>query len=234
MLRQILTAIFLTFLFFTPALAQDIKPPRTMTLAGHGEVRIAPDMAVVMIGVLSQGDTAADALKANTAAMQAVLASLREAEIEEKDIQTSNFTVQPRYDYNTGNQPPRLAGYDVSNNVTVAVRKLDGLGAVLDKAISAGSNQINGVLFQVAKPETAIDEARKLAVADAARKAKVYAGAAAVALGDILSMSESSGIQPPIPLDSQMMARAEKSADVPIARGEQVMSVDVNIVWEIK
>lgn len=234
MLRPILTAIFLTFLTLLPALADDAKRPRTMTLAGHGEVRVPPDMAVVMIGVLSQGDTAADALKANTAAMEAVLASLKGAGIEEKDIQTSNFTVQPRYDYNTNNQPPRLVGYDVSNNVTVAVRKLDGLGAVLDKAVSAGSNQIHGVLFRVDKPDAAMDEARKLAVADAARKAGVYAGAGAVVLGDILSISESSGIQPPIPMDSQVMVRAEKAPDVPIARGEQVISVDVNIVWEIK
>ena len=234
MLRQLLAVIFLAFLITAPALADDDKAPRTMALSGHGEVRMAPDMAVVMIGVLSQGDTAADALKANTAAMQAILDSLKSAGIAEKDIQTSNYMVQPRYDYNNNNQPPRLVGYDVSNNVTVAVRKLDSLGAVLDTAVSAGSNQINGILFQVAKPDTAMDEARKLAVADAARKAKVYAGASAVALGDILSISESSGIQPPIPMQAQDMARAEKTTAVPIAQGEQVISVDVNVVWEIK
>lgn len=232
MLRQLLAGIFLTLLSVFPAFADDARPPRTMTLTGHGEVRVTPDMAVVMIGVLSQGDTAADALKANTAAMQAVLASLKDAGVAEKDIQTSNFTVQPRYDYNNNAQPPRLVGYDVSNNVTVAVRKLDSLGAVLDKAVSAGSNQINGVLFQVAKPGAAMDEARELAVADAARKARVYAGASAVALGGILSISEGQSMQPPIPMQAQTM-RTEK-ADVPIAQGEQVLSVDVNVVWEIK
>ncbi len=233
MSRHLAAGIFMTLMSFLPAFAEDLKLPRTMTLAGRGEIRVAPDMAVVMIGVLSQGDTAADALKANTAAMQAVLGSLKGAGIEGKDIQTSNFAVQPRYDYNTGNQPPRLVGYDVSNSVTVAVRKLDTLGAVLDKAVSAGSNQINGVLFQVAKPEAPMDEARKLAVADAARKAKVYAGASAVELGNILSIAEISGVTPPIPLDAKMV-RAESAVDVPIARGEQVISVDVNIVWEIK
>ncbi len=232
--RKLLAAALIAAVAQMPAFADDTKAPRTMSLAGHGEVRVAPDMALVTIGVTTQADTAADALKANTGAMQAVLASLKEAGIEDKDVQTSNFTVQPRYDYNTANQPPRLVGYDVSNNVTVAVRKLDGLGAILDKAVSAGSNQINGVLFRVDKPDAAMDEARQLAVADAARKARVYAGASAVALGDILSISESFGIQPPIPLDSQMIARAEKAPDVPIARGEQVISVDVNIVWEIK
>jgi len=234
MLKQILAAIFLTFLTITPAFAEDAKPQRTMALAGHGEVRAAPDMGLVMIGVLSQADTAADALKANTAAMQAVLAVLKDAEIAEKDIQTSNFTVQPRYDYNSNAQPPRLVGYDVSNNVTVAVRKLDSLGAVLDKVVSAGSNQINGILFQISKPETAMDEARKLAVDDAARKAKVYATASAVTLGDIVSISEGVGIQPPVPMDAKMIRAEGAVADVPIARGEQTISVDVNIVWEIK
>lgn len=232
-MKHILTAILLTLVIVNSAFAEGAAPPRTMTLAGHGEVRVAPDLGLVTIGVLSQGDTAAGALKANTAAMQAVFATFKDAAIADKDIQTSNFTVQPRYDYNNNNQPPRLVGYDVSNNVTVAVRKLDSLGAVLDRVVSAGSNQINGILFQVSKPEAAMDEARKLAVADAARKAHVYAAASAVALGDIVSISEGGGNPPPIVMQAKTI-RAEGAADVPIAQGEQAISVDVNIVWEIK
>jgi hypothetical protein len=104
---------------------------------------------------------------------------------------------------------------------------------VLDKVVSAGSNQINGIQFQVSEPQAATDEARRLAVADAARKAKVYAAASAVGLGDILSISEGVHIEPPVPRQAKMM-RAEAPADVPIAQGEQAISVDVNIVWEIK
>jgi hypothetical protein len=113
------------------------------------------------------------------------------------------------------------------------VRKLDSLGAVLDQVVSSGSNQINGVMFQVSKPETATDEARKLAVADAQRKAKVYADASGVALGPIMSLSEGGGYQPPVPVYKTMRAEAV-SADVPIAQGEQAIAVDVNITWEIK
>ena len=92
--------------------------------------------------------------------------------------------MNPRYDYGQNNaQPPKVIGYDVSNNVTVTVRKLDSLGAVLDQVVSSGSNQINGVMFQVAKPEAATDEARKLAVADALRKAQVYTAASGRHLG---------------------------------------------------
>ena len=161
--------------------------------------------------------------------------ALKTAGIAAKDIQTSNFTVQPRYQYNNNGKPPLLDGYDVSNTVTVTVRKLDSLGNVLDKAVSAGSNQINGIQFQVSKPETAEDEARKLAVEDAHRKAMIYAKAGNVALGDIASISEGGGFEPPVPmLRAKAMSADGSSSAPPIAGGEQALGIDVNIVWVIK
>jgi uncharacterized protein len=236
MLKPLLAATALTFAAanLAPALADDSKLVRTISLTGHGEVRMAPDLAVVTIGVMSTATTAREALDANTKAMQAVMASLTGAAIEARDIQTSNFTVNPRYDYGENNaQPPKVIGYDVSNNVTVTVRKLESLGAVLDSVVSAGSNQINGVMFQVSKPEAATDEARKLAVADALRKAKVYTEASGVSLGQVISLSEGGGYQPPVPMFKSMRAEGA-SADVPIAQGEQVIAIDVNFTWEIK
>ena len=236
MFRSLLTATALTFATacLTPAFADDSKAPRTMALSGHGEVRVAPDMAMVTVGALSQSATAADALKANTASMQAIFAILKKAGIEDRDIQTSNFTVQPHYDYNNNNsgEPPRIVGYDVSNSVMIAVRKLDAVGALLDKVVSVGSNQISGIQYQVAKPDAALDEARKLAVVEATRKAKVYSAASSVQLGDILSIAEGGGNQPPIVMQAKTI-RAGEASDVPIAQGEQTISVDVNIVWEI-
>jgi len=236
MLRTILAAAALTFAatIATPTLAGDQPMPRILSLAGHGEVRMAPDMAVVTIGVMSQATTADQAVAANTASMQTIFAALKAAAIDAKDIQTSNFTVQPRYQYNNEGKPPRLDGYDVSNTVTVIVRKLDSLGGVLDRAVTAGSNQINGIQFQVSKPDAALDEARKLAVADARRKAEVYAAASGVTLGAIQSLSEGAGYEPPVPLVRAKAMRAEMQADVPIAQGEQALAVDVNIVWDIK
>jgi hypothetical protein len=228
------SAFTLAAAFLSPALADDDKPLRTISLSGHGEVRMAPDLAIVTVGVTSSAATAREALDANTKSMEGVMAALKGAAIELRDIQTSNFSVNPRYDYGQNNaQPPKVIGYDVSNNVTVTVRKLDSLGAVLDQVVSSGSNQINGVMFQVSKPETATDEARKLAVADAQRKAKVYADASGVALGPIMSLSEGGGYRPPVPVYKTMRAEAV-SADVPIAQGEQAIAVDVNITWEIK
>lgn len=232
-------ALTLAATCLTPAFADDNKVVRSISVSGHGEVRMAPDLGIVTVGVMSSGATAREALDANTKAMQGVMASLTAAGIEARDIQTSNFSVNTRYDYgqnfssNNAPQPPKVVGYDVSNNVSVTVRKLDNLGAVLDQVVSSGSNQINGVAFQVSKPEAATDEARKLAVADALHKAQVYTAASGITLGQIISLSEGGGYQPPQPVFKTMRAEAS-SADVPIAQGEQVIAVDVNFTWEIK
>jgi uncharacterized protein YggE len=236
MLKSLIAASALTLVTasLTPALAGDDRLPRSISLSGHGEVHIAPDLAIVTVGVMSSAVTAREALDANTKSMEGIMAALKGAAFEMRDIQTSNFSVNPRYDYGQNNaQPPKVIGYDVSNNVTVTVRKLDGLGAVLDQVVSSGSNQINGVMFQVSKPEAATDEARKLAVADALRKANVYAAASGITLGQILSLSEGGGYQPPVPVFKSMRAESV-SADVPVTQGEQTIAVDVNFTWEIK
>jgi hypothetical protein len=227
-------ALAATLTAASPALSEDARMPRLISLSGHGEMRMAPDMAFVTTGVLSQGVTAAEALAANTAAMNALFAALTGAGIAEKDVQTSNFFVQPRYNFQDG-KAPELIGYDVSNTVTVIVRKIGDLGPLLDKVVQAGSNQINGIGFEVSKPDAALDEARKLATADATRKAKIYADAMGVSLGRVMSISEGVNYQPPMPMarGKVMMADAA-AAPVPVAAGEQTLSVDVNITWEIQ
>jgi uncharacterized protein len=237
MLKTFLAASALTLGVASPApaLANDAKSIRSISLTGHGEVRLAPDMAVVTVGVLSSAATARAALDANSKSMDDVFAALKAANIEPKDLQTSNFMVNPRYDYGQNNgQPPKMLGYDVSNNVTVTIRKLDALGGVLDKVVSSGSNQVNGVAFQISKPEAATDEARKLAVANAVANAKTYTNAAGVGLGPIVSISEGGGYQPPVPVYAKAMRSEGAAGNVPMAQGEQVIGIDVNITWEIK
>lgn len=214
-----------------PASAQepDKIPPRLIALTGHGEVKAEPDMAIVTIGVLTQAPAARDAVTANNAAMEKVIASLKSAGIDEKDIQTANFSVNPRYE-NEDNGPPRLVGYDVSNTVAVIVRNLVKLGGVLDSVVSEGSNQINGIAFDIAKRGPAEDEARKLAVGDARRKAEIYAAAAGIKLGRIMSISEGAA-QPPEPVYRGAM-KADM-ASVPVVQGQQTVAIDVNIAWEI-
>lgn len=217
----------------TPAFAEGGKMPRIITLSGHGEVRTVPDLAYVTSGVVTQGATAAEALAANTKAMTDLFAALKDSGVDNKDVQTSNFSVQPRYDYQNG-QAPKLVGYDVSNNVTVTLRKIDGLGPLLDKLVQSGSNQISGVSFDVAKPQEAMDEARKLATEDATRKAKVYAQAMGIELGNVMQISEGVVAPPPMPMVRGKVMMADAAAPVPVAAGEQVIAVDVNVVWEIK
>jgi len=234
MIRRILAAATITLVLAAPAAADETRPPRNISLIGHGEVRIAPDMAVIAIGTVDQAATAAEALAANSKSMAAIMAVLKAASIAEKDMQTSNFLVQPRYDYGNSTQPPRLVGYEVSNTLTVTVTHLDRLGALLDKSVASGSNRIDGISFQLAEPGKALDEARRLAAQDASRKAHLYAAALGIGLGPVLSISESGGLPPPIPMQMKTMGAEAASADVPIARGEQTIAVDVNIVWEIK
>ena len=217
----------------SPAFAEGGKMPRIISLSGHGEVRATPDIAYVTSGVVTQGATAAEALAANTKAMTDLFAALKESGIEDRDVQTSNFSVQPRYDF-SNNQAPKMVGYDVSNNVTVTLRKVDTLGALLDRMVQSGSNQISGISFDVSKPDDAMDEARKLATEDATRKAKVYAKAMGIELGNVMQVSEGSAAQPPMPMVRSTMMKADAAPPVPMAAGEQTLAVDVNVIWEIR
>lgn len=236
MVKSIFTAALLaTIAAITPAFSEDMKLVRSISLSGHGEVHASPDLAIVSMGVLSSAVTAREALDANTKAMTDLMAVLKAANIEAKDIATSNFNVAPRYDYGQNNgQPPKVTGYDVTNTVSVTLRKLDAIGELLDKAVSSGSNQINSITFSIANPQSAMDEARKEAVKDAKRKADLYAGATSVTIGNLISLNEGAVYQPPQPMMMQAKAMASDAGAVPIAQGEQVIAVDVNITWEIK
>jgi uncharacterized protein len=235
MFKSLFTTIAILIALMSTAFAQTTTLPRTISISGHGEVRGTPDVASITMGVTSQAETAGAALAANTKAMQVLLATLKAAGIADKDMATSNFSVNPRYDYGkAGDQPPKVVGYDVNNSVTIVVRKLDMLGALLDQAVTAGSNQIQGISFSISKPDPMLDEARKLAVADARRKAELYAAAIGAGLGDVVSIGEGANYQPPMPMVT--FNRAEKAAGdaVPIAQGEQALAIDVSMTWVLK
>lgn len=209
-----------------------------IAIEGRGEVRAAPDMAMINSGVTTQGATAREALDANTAAMSELVAALKEAGIEARDIQTSGFSVNPNYVYSDARDdmgytlPPKINGYQVANSVTVAVRDLEELGTILDKAVTVGANTINGVTFSVADPSELYNEARKAAFEDARKKAELYAELAGATLGDIELISESQGFESPQPFP--MYARAEAAADaVPVEAGEMSFAINVNVKWDL-
>jgi uncharacterized protein YggE len=172
--------------------------------------------------------------------MADLIAALREAGLENRDIQTSDFSVSPQYVYsdqrdeNGYTLPPEIQGYQVSNSVTIVVRDLDILGAVLDQAVTVGANTINGVSFEVADTDKLEEEARKLAVADAVAKAETYAMAAGIALGSIESITEVDLPQPPMPMYRAQAMEMAADASVPVEAGEMAYSITTTIAWEIE
>ena len=209
-----------------PAQAETAEP-RSITATGTGSIEVAPDMATLSIGVTTQGDTAASALSANNAAVEAVMTRLASAGIEARDMQTSNLYLNPNWaGYDTG--APTISGYVASNMLTVTVRDLGKLGAVLDQAVSDGANTLNGITFGLSDPVPVMDEARKEAVADARARAELLATAAGVTLGGILTITETLPGAMPYP-----MYDMEASAPVPIAGGELGLSASVTIQYEI-
>ncbi len=213
-------------LFVQSAKAEEMQ--RTITITGQGQVSVKPDIAIVESGVVTQAKTAADALTANTQAMQAVFATLKELGIEDKDMRTSQFSVNAIYTRPERGEARQISGYQVSNLVSVTIRDLDRVGEVLDGVVSNGSNELRGIRFQVEKPGPLLDGAREEAVKDALRKAKIYVAAAGVALGPVITINEHGGGGGPQPMFARAMAMEDSS--VPIAAGEQTLSTSVTLV----
>lgn len=237
-LSTIVISLALCTALASPALAAEDQPG-TISVEGRGEVIAAPDTAYINSGVTTQGATAREALDANTAAMRELIETLKAAGIEARDIQTSGFSVNPNYVYSDARDangytlPPKIVGYQVFNTVSVRVRDLPSLGAVLDKAVTVGANTINGVSFSVADPSGLYDEARRQAFADARAKAELYAAAAGVGLDDIRSIGESQGYEPPQPYLLGAMAKEADAAPVPVEAGELTFAINVSVTWEL-
>jgi uncharacterized protein YggE len=214
--------------------ATDNMLPRIVSVSGLGEVKAAPDMATISTGVVSEAASAKEALARNSAAMTAIMAALKNAGVAEEDVQTSDFSVSPKYPpYQPNGGVQRIVGYTVSNNVTARVKNLKNLGPILDMLVQSGSNQISGISFGIDDPKKALNEARKKAVADARAKAELYAEAAGVSLGHVVQISEQTAISPPVPLMRAVAVQAT-DASVPIAAGQQTVSATVSITYEIQ
>jgi uncharacterized protein YggE len=206
---------------------------RVLTVSGQGEVHGAPDQAMLSAGVVTTARSAADALAGNSKAMNEVFATLKRAGIADRDMQTSNFSVQPQYatDKN-GNTLRDITGYQVSNTVNVRVNDLAKVGPTLDALVSSGANSIGDIAFTIKDPKPLMAQARAAAVADAVARAQTLARAAGVTLGPITSINES-GYAEPRPM-YRMAAMAGASAPTPIAAGEETVTAGVSITWAIR
>lgn len=238
-MRSILASLILAagMALSAPAIAAETTSPGTISIQGKGHVSAEPDTAFVNSGVTTQAKTAREALSANTARMTSLIGILENAGIEPRDIQTANFSIQPQYVYadsSGNNHPPRIVGYSVSNSVAVRVREIENLGTILDQIVSVGANTINNISFSVQDTDALYDEVRKRAMADAIKKANLYANAAGVGLGRITNISENGGFQPqPVGARVAMMEMAA-SAPVPVQAGELSYNITVSVQWELE
>src|SRR5712675_1714249 len=221
------TAIGMVAWLAGPALAQ--VPPPAISVNGEATVSVAPDQAQIDAGVTSEAKTAREASDANNAAMGKVLLALKGAGVEEKDYQTSRLSLQPQYAPNRPG-PSAITGYRASNRVSIKLRDVTKVANVIDTLVGAGANEIGGINFMVSQASKLLDEARERAVADARRKAEIYAKAAGVTLGAPLSISEE-GNAAPIPYRRMAVGMA---ATAPVAQGEETLQVTVSVSWAIK
>jgi uncharacterized protein YggE len=215
-----------------PALAQN--PPPAISVSGEANVSVAPDLAQVEGGVTSEAKTAREASEANNAAMGKVLLALKGAGIDEKDYQTSRLSLQPQYAPAGPNRNlPQITGYRASNRVIIKVRDITKVANVIDTLVGAGANEIGGINFIVTQASKTLDEARTKAVADARRKAEIYAKAAGVTLGEPLNITEEGTAPQPV-FRSKVAAPMAGNAPAPVAPGEEMLSITVNVTWAIK
>ena len=217
-------------LLAAPALAQtQTMPPAVISVTGEATVSVPPDLAQIDGGVTTEAKTAREASDTNNAAMGKVLLALKGAGIDEKDFQTARLSLQPQTAPNrTG--PNAIVGYRASNRVTIRLRDVTKVASVIDTLVAAGANDIGGINFMVSQASKLLDEAREQAIADARRKAEIYAKAAGVTLGAPLSISEAGA---PGPILYRRMA-AGMAASAPVAQGEETLAVTVNVSWAIK
>jgi len=211
--------------------------PRIL-VTGQGSFDIAPDMAVLSLTVTREAETARAALDANSSAMKEVLAAMKAEGIEARDLQTSRFSIQPRYTRpapkSGEREPPRIVGYTVRNSLTVRVRDIENVGVILDKSVTLGVNEGGNISFTNADPSAAITQARTRAVKDAIAKANTLADAAGVETGKLLEISEQSFSPRPVQMARMAMAMEAAAEAVPVATGENTYKVTVNISFAIE
>ena len=208
-----------------PARADEERAPRSVTVSASANVAAEPDVAHVTAGVATEADSAREALDRNTEAM----ARVRRA--SGKDIATSAFNVDPRYSNPRDGTAPTIVGYRVSNQVHVTVRELARVGEILDRLVSLGANEMGGLSFEVSKAETLRDEARRQAIANALRRARLFAEAAGAKVGEVISISEDVSTPPVRPMP---MARAARAEMVPIEPGTQQLEARVTATWALE
>jgi len=240
-MRRIIVAAAWLAAAALPTAAQAQQTPNiTQTIAGTrldinatGEVTRVPDLAIITAGVVTRSSSASGAIQQAATRMARVRDALRQAGIADRDIQTSNISLNPEYSY-VNNQPPKLNGYSASNQLSVRFRDIANTGKILDALVAEGANQINGPNLTIDHPEAALDEARAKAVVQGRARAELYARSLGMRIVRVVLVSESASgypVPPPMPV---MMAERAQAADTKIDPGEQKLQVNLAMTFELQ
>ena len=219
--------------FAVPATAQE----RTISVNGRGEISNDPDMATVVIGVQTEAEDTAQALDDASAATASILAILDVEDIPLADIRSGAIRLQPRYNQSARSSGQQIIGYRAINSIEVDVTDLDQLGSLLAGLVGEGANRLDRVNFGLQDPTAATDEARRRAIAEGARLAALYADAAGVSIGDLMSLSESGGggyrALEAEPVMMEAMVTSALQYDVPVAPGKIIINASISMVFAI-
>lgn len=228
---QVFLSLFLIGFWAVSAPAQAQDQVGVIRVSGQGFVSATPDMATISVGVEVSAKTAAEAMALNSDLMRRVLALLKGYEISPNDVQTTQLSLQPRW--NTRNsstgQPIEITGFIAANVVNIRLRNISALGEILDGLVNSGANNIRSIQFGIQQTAPHVDEARRMAIENAIHKANLYANAAGVTLGPIQLISEGSNRPAPA---FRMEAMAMSDA-VPVAEGELTLNAEVSIEFGI-
>jgi uncharacterized protein len=228
------TSTLIAAVLAAPAEAQQPQSERqaNIVVIGEGSIGAVPDYAQIAAGVTIKAKTAKEATDTDAKLMTAVTAALLDAGVAQKDIQTTRYSVQPVYTSLGSGIEPKLTGFSASNQVAVTIRQIDKVGEIADRMVAAGATNISNLVFLHSDASKLVDQAREAAVADARRKAELYARASSVALGRVVSISENSAYTPFAALDGGLF-RAKAAVATPITTGEDKLRVEVTVAFDI-
>jgi uncharacterized protein YggE len=218
-----------------PALAADPSATQehTVTVSGTGEISVAPDVADVVLGVMAQKPTAAEAQSAAATSMTAVVAAVKKSGVADKDIVTINLNLSPVYDYGSGSSAPRLTGYQYANTVKVTVRIITSVASVVDGAVAAGATTVSGISFRLDDPKAVQAQARQLAMNDARTKADALASAAGVSVKGVATIAEAAVQTNPVYYSGALDQAKVASVSTPIQTGTTDIVVQVTVSYLI-
>ena len=223
-----------TFLAACAPLSVSLQPQaalRTITVTGTGMVTLTPDIAYITIGVQTQNASASQAVSDNNTQAQAIVTAIKGFGVDDKDIKTTNFSINPQQQYDNNGKLTSVT-YMVDNTVYVTARDLTKLGDLLDATVKGGANNINSIEFDVADKTAALAQARQAAVDNAKAQADQLTKATGVQLGDVQTISYTDST-PPVPM-AFAAANTLAGSSVPVSAGSMQISTTVTIVYAIK